>query len=169
MGIKRQRILVITSILLLSGLISILILHSVIQWDIEKNFGNGYVLCDHGEIFYVDKKRDYSYFYVLPYGVKKYGSNKKWIILQTSTKEKYRRDSAVLDINAGNDSIFNSYWLIDKTLPINTADSSNYSTLYFGSFSYKVLSSLIGPMSLEELKINKEILKINIDLSEQKK
>lgn len=168
MSTQRQRILIVASSLLLLGFLFYLILHSVMQWDIEKQFGNGYVLCAHGEIFYVDKKRDDSFFYVIPYGVKKFNFNNNWILAQTSTKKRFCRDTTVFDINAGNDSINNQYWLIDKSLPINTEDSSNYSTLFYDSFSYNVLTSLIGPLSLEEFKIIKKNLKIDIDLSEQK-
>ena len=199
---NRITVFVITASILLFILLVGYILYSLCHWDIEYRFGNNYVLCAHGEIFYIDNNTNKTYFNVIPYGVKKYNSNKRWIIAQTTTGFIYSRDSSQiaeskvisqspdfdpnritysilkpntkdsLDFRSYKESRrYDAYWIIDKSIPINTSDSSNYCLLYYSSKTPLPIlcPSLIGPLSLEEFNKARNDFKIDLELTKVKR
>lgn len=198
---NRISFVVITTCILLFTLLVGFILYSLCHWDVEYRLGNNYVLCAHGEIFYIDNKTNKTYYNVIPYGVKKYNSNKKWIIAQTTTGFIYSRDSSRFtesnvisqspDFNSNRinniiyqntkDSLdfrsykesrrYDAYWIIDKSILINTSDSSNYCLLYYSSKTPLPIlcPSLIGPLSLEEFNKARNDFKIDLELTKVKR
>ncbi|MBR5907788.1 MAG: hypothetical protein IKZ50_05280 [Bacteroidales bacterium] len=166
---NRKTIIVLFIFTFLIDPLIIFVIYSLFHWGIEYRFSKNYVLCDDGEIFYIDNNKEKTYYNVIPYGVKKYNSNRRWIIAQTRTGFIYSRDSSQInEPNIKNLTLrFDAYWIIDKSIPINTSDSTNYCLLYTSSYPpYDIIShSLIGPLSLEEFNRIKGELEIDLELT----
>lgn len=128
------------------------------NWDIEQNLGSNYILCADGEIIYQsgdEKPAEY----VIPFGITRYGFNKRWIVVETKTQSGFHQ-TFPQDTIAGEVS---NYWIIDKSIPVDTDNPSTFGDIYYQGNTYSVIrKSLIGP--LDSLDFEKETRKRSLKL-----
>lgn len=155
---------------ILVGLIIIvglgLYFNSVLKdWDVEQDFGSNYILCAGGEIFYRsgDEK---SVEYVIPFGTARYGSDERWIVVETKTRSGFHK-TLPKDANAGEVC---DYWIIDKSVPVDIDNPSNFEDIYNKGNAYSIIrESLIGPMDSLTLEKEKQKRGIRVGLDKLKK
>ena len=126
-------------------------LNSVLKdWDVEQDLGSNYILCADGEILYQSDNGN-PVEYVIPFGTARYGFDERWIIVETRTRSAYHLTSSE-DTITGEAS---NYWIIDKSIPVDTDNPSTFEDLYYQGNVYSVIKkSLIGP--LDSLTFEKE-------------
>lgn len=133
------------------------------NWDVEQDLGSNYILCADGEILYrwSDEKPAE---YVIPFGTARYGFDERWIIVETKTRLGFYRTLPQDTIT----SEVSNYWIIDKSIPVNTDNPSSFEDIYYQGNTYSVITkSLIGP--LDSLDFEKETGKQSIKLIWHKK
>ena len=133
------------------------------NWDVEQDLGSNYILCADGEILYrwSDEKPAE---YVIPFGTARYGFDERWIIVETKTRLGFHRTLPQDTIT----SEVSNYWIIDKSIPVNTDNPSSFEDIYYQGNTYSVIrKSLIGP--LDSLDFEKETGKRSIKLTWHKK
>lgn len=125
-----------------------------LNWGISEELGNGFIITSDRNLLYRDGDTEY---FVLPFGVKKYAYNTKWIIICTEGySEKCNLKEKKKNLNQTN------YWIIDKGIPIhhNKQDSI---ILYINGEAYPVITNgLMGPM--DSLSFTESIKDYNIPL-----
>ena len=108
------------------------------NWDIEQNLGSNYILCSDGEIIYQPIDEKPAE-YVIPFGTARYGF----------------------------DGEVSNYWIIDKSIPVDTDNPSTFEDIYYQGNTYSVIrKSLIGP--LDSLSFEKEKQKRGIRVQFEK-
>lgn len=133
------------------------------NWDVEQDLGSNYILCADGEILYrwSDEKPAE---YVIPFGTARYGFDERWIIVETKTRLGFHRTLPQDTIT----SEVSNYWIIDKSIPVNTDNPSSFEDIYYQGNTYSVIrKSLIGP--LDSLDFERETAKRSIKLIWHKK
>lgn len=133
------------------------------NWDVEQDLGSNYILCADGEILYrwSDEK---PVEYVIPFGTARYGFDERWIIVETKTRLGFHRTLPQDTIT----SEVSNYWIIDKSIPVNTDNPSSFEDIYYQGNTYSVIrKSLIGP--LDSLDFEKGTGKRSIKLTWHKK
>lgn len=140
-----------------AGIIFYFIIIYPLNWGTSEELGNGFIITSDRNLLYRDNDTEY---FVLPFGVKKYAYNTKWIITYTEGYSITRN----LKEKKKNLSLTN-YWIIDKEIPIhhNKQDST---ILYINGEAYPIITNgLIGPMDslsfIDSIKKYKIPLKIN--------
>lgn len=132
------------------------------NWDIEQNLGSNYILCADGEIIYQSSDEKPAE-YVIPFGTARYGFDERWIIVETKTRAGFHQ-TFPQDTIAGEVS---NYWIIDKSIPVDTDNSSTFGDTYYQGNTYSVIrKSLIGP--LDSLSFEKEKQKRGIRVQFEK-
>lgn len=133
------------------------------NWDVDQDLGSNYILCADGEIIYQlndEKPAEY----VIPFGTARYGFDERWIIVETKTRFGFHRTLPQDTIT----SEVSNYWIIDKSIPVNTDAPSSFEDIYYQGNTYSVIrKSLIGP--LDSIDFEKETAKRSIKLIWRKK
>ncbi len=132
------------------------------NWDIEQNLGSNYILCADGEIIYQPSDEKPAE-YIIPFGTARYGFDERWIVVETKTRTGFHQ-TLPQDTIAGEAS---NYWIIDKSIPVETDNPSTFEDIYYQGNTYSVIrKSLIGP--LDSLSFEKEKQKRGIRVKFEK-
>ena len=135
------------------------------NWDIEQDLGSNYILCADGEIIYQSSDKKPAE-YVIPFGTARYGFDDRWIVVETKTRSGFHQ-TLPQDTIAGEVS---NYWIIDKSIPVDTDNPSTFEDIYYQGNTYSVIrKSLIGPLDSLSFEKEKHKQEIRVQFEKLKK
>ena len=137
-----------------AGIIFWLVVTHPLNWGVSEELGDGFVITSDHSLLYREGDSEY---FVLPFGVKKYAYNTKWIIARTEGYAVTRNSQDRKSLNPPH------YWIIDKETPIHHSKQDSV-VLYINGEAYPVITNgLMGPM--DSLSFVDAIKKYNIPIA----